>query len=83
MVLFLAIAALILVGWPIVAQTLWPAPKRPAIVKTTPVADKPVTSAAGTPVVDTAKTNRDRRLVLAETPRVLIVTPSLKGSINP
>ncbi|MBX9729746.1 MAG: membrane protein insertase YidC [Sphingomonas sp.] len=82
MVLFLAIAALILVGWPIVAQTFWPAPKRPAITKTTPVADKPVTSAAGTPVVDTVKTNRDRGLVLAETPRVAINTPSLKGSIN-
>ena len=84
MVLFLAIAALILVGWPIVSQSLFPQPKRPPIarVQPGPAPTGPVTSNATAPAVDAVKALRDRAVVLAETPRVAIITPSLKGSIN-
>ncbi len=88
MVLFLAIAALILVGWPIVSQSLFPQPKRPPVARTqpgTPTATPPagtVTSNATAPAVDATKVKRDRAVVLAETPRVAITTPAVKGSIN-
>ncbi|OYY64452.1 membrane protein insertase YidC [Sphingomonas sp. 28-62-11] len=88
MVLFLAIAALILVGWPIVSQSLFPQPKRPPVARTqpgTPTATPPAgtaTSNATAPAVDATKVKRDRAVVLAETPRVAITTPAVKGSIN-
>lgn len=86
MVLFLAIAALILVGWPIVSQSLFPQPKRPPVARTqpgTPAAPAAtVSSNATAPAVDATKVKRDRAVVLAETPRVAITTPAVKGSIN-
>ena len=87
MVLFLAIAALILVGWPIVSQSLFPQPKRPPIARTqpgTPAAAPagPVTSNATAPAVDVDRVKRPLAVVLAEVPRVAIATPAVQGSIN-
>jgi len=88
MVLFLAIAALILIGWPIVSQSLFPQPTRPRIAQTPPGAS-PVAAPTGTagsnataPAVDATRVKRPRAAVLAETPRVMIDTPAVKGSIN-
>ncbi len=86
MVLFLAIAALILVGWPILSQSLFPQAPRPPVARTqpgTPAAPAAtVSSNATAPAVDATKVKRDRAVVLAETPRVAITTPAVKGSIN-
>ena len=91
MVLFLAIAALILVGWPIVAQSLFPQPARPPIARTQPATPPAATAptpgaatspSAAAPAIDGPRALRDRAVVLAETPRIAVVTPLLKGSIN-
>ncbi len=88
MVLFLAIAALILIGWPVVSRSLFPQPVRPPVARVQPSTQpgtgpaSVVSSNATAPAVDAVKAQRDRAVVLAETPRVAITTPSLKGSIN-
>ena len=76
-ILFAVIAALILFGWPLIANRLFPA------------ANPPVTKIEGgktkvqpDPNADTATTLRDRALVLKESPRVAIRTANLSGSIN-
>ena len=78
MVLFVAIAAVILIGWQILAARILPAPPRPA---PTHAQTAPAPSAAA-PAAITPAATRDRALVLRETPRVAIDTPALKGSIN-
>ena len=80
-VLFAVIAALILFGWPLIQGKFFPTANPPAtkIVdgKTVPVA-KP----SADPTADSPAAVRDRQTVLAESPRVRIDTPTLKGSIN-
>ena len=80
-ILFAVIAALILLGWPFVASRILP-PARPPVTKIEGGKTKVVTSAAADPAADGPKALRDRRVVLAESPRVAIDTPALKGSIN-
>ncbi len=80
-VLFAVIAALILIGWPLIAGRILPT-ARPPVTKIEAGQTKVVTSAAADPAADGPKAMRDRRVVLAESPRVAIDTPSLKGSIN-
>ncbi|OYY90068.1 MAG: membrane protein insertase YidC [Sphingomonas sp. 28-66-16] len=85
-VLFAVIAALILLGWPLIAGKFMPAPPpKPARVAASNAAapaTNPTTSAALEPAAAAAKTLRDRQAVIAETPRVAITTPALRGSIN-
>jgi YidC/Oxa1 family membrane protein insertase len=80
-ILFAVIAALILFGFPIVQERFFPA-ANPPVTKIeggkTEVLAKP--EAAVVPTSPAAV--RDRRVVLAETPRVRIATPELAGSIN-
>ena len=80
-VLFAVIAALILFGFPLLQQRFFP-PAKPPVTKIeageTKVLPKPEAGAVST----APAAIRDRQLVLRETPRVRIVTPSLAGSIN-
>lgn len=79
--LFAVLAAAILFGWPMIASWVFPnqnpAPTKIEGGKTTPVADPKASPAAVTP-----SAIRDRGIVLKESPRIAIDTPSLKGSIN-
>jgi YidC/Oxa1 family membrane protein insertase len=84
LVLFAVLAALVLMGWPIVGGMLFPHPKpTPAQIAASKAAPNATVAApAGGPAADAAVAVRDRSQVLAETPRVTIDTPSIKGSIN-
>jgi YidC/Oxa1 family membrane protein insertase len=80
-VIFAVLAALVLIGWPMVTSKLFP----PATPPTTQMVDgksQPLPQPTADPTADTPKATRDRRLVIAETPRIQIQTPTLKGSIN-
>jgi YidC/Oxa1 family membrane protein insertase len=81
--LFAVIAGVLLFAWPVVTNWLFPQQKQIAstqMVNGKQVA-KPIPGTAG-PTADSPSTMRDRDVVLAETPRVAIDTPLLKGSIN-
>jgi YidC/Oxa1 family membrane protein insertase len=79
-ILAVLLTALILFGWPYVANHLFPAANPPAAKieggRTTPVA------APANPVAGSAAVQRDRAVVLRESPRIPIETPRLTGSIN-
>ncbi|KQU55931.1 preprotein translocase YidC [Sphingomonas sp. Leaf339] len=80
-VLFAVIAALILFGWPLIQNRFFPTANPPAtkIVDGKQVAlPKP----GADPTADSPAAIRDRQLVLRESPRVRIETPTLRGSIN-
>ncbi|NIJ19248.1 YidC/Oxa1 family membrane protein insertase [Sphingomonas naasensis] len=80
-VIFAVLAALILFGWPQITHWIFPQ-QQPASVKIEGGKTKPVANAGTDPAADSPKALRDRQVVLAETPRVQIETPSLRGSIN-
>lgn len=80
-VLFAVIAALILFGWPLIQSRVFPT-ANPPVTKMVDGKNKPVTNPAADPTADSPAAIRDRKLVLAESPRVRIETPALKGSIN-
>jgi YidC/Oxa1 family membrane protein insertase len=80
-VLFAVIAALILFGWPLVQSRFFPTANPPA-TKMVDGKNKPVADPAADPTADAPAAIRSRQVVLAETPRVAIDTPALKGSIN-
>ena len=80
-VLFAVIAALILFGWPLVQSRFFPTANPPA-TKMVDGRNKPLPNPAADPTADSPAALRDRRIVLAESPRVRIDTPALKGSIN-
>jgi YidC/Oxa1 family membrane protein insertase len=79
--LFAVLAALVLFGWPYIANHFFPA-ANPPVTKLEDGRSKPVANPATDPAADTANAIRDRAVVLRETPRVLIETPSVRGSIN-
>src|SRR5690606_16339056 len=79
--LFAVIAALLLFAWPLVTEQFFPTAQPPATeIKggKTEVVPNP----GADPAADSPQAVRDRKVVLAETPRVAIDTPLLKGSIN-
>ncbi|WP_336958525.1 membrane protein insertase YidC [Sphingobium aquiterrae] len=80
-ILAVLLTALIMFGWPYVANHFFPAANPPATRvqggKTTPVA-----APSANPLADSAAASRDRTVVLRETPRIPIETPRLVGSIN-
>ncbi|MFV0622690.1 membrane protein insertase YidC [Sphingomonas sp. ac-8] len=80
-VLFAVLAAVILFGWQPLASYFFPAANPPA-TKIVDGKSQPVANPGADPTADSPAATRDRRLVLRETPRVLIDTPRLKGSIN-
>lgn len=79
-VVFAVIAALILFGWPLIQSKFFPS--NPPATKIVDGKQVPVTNPAANPTATTPTAIRDRKVVLAETPRVAIDTPRLKGSIN-
>ena len=79
--LFAVLAALVLFGWPYIANHFFPA-ANPPVTKLEDGKSKPVANPATDPAADTANAIRDRAQVLRETPRVAIETPAVRGSIN-
>lgn len=87
LIIFVALAAFILFAWePVmrwIAPGLFPKPQAQVQTVATPKPGAaPSAPADADPTADGAKASRDRKAVLAETPRVQIDTPTLKGSIN-
>lgn len=80
-VIFALLAALILFGWPQIMQWVFPQ-QQPASVKIEGGKTTAVPNPGADPADDSPKALRDRQIVLAETPRVQIETPKLRGSIN-
>ena len=81
MILAIVLSALVILGWGFIAETWFPAANPPTtqVEKGRPVA---VPQPQADPAADTPAAIRDRRVVLAETPRVRIETPRLSGSLN-
>jgi len=79
--LFAVLAALILFGWPSIAHFIFPQ-QQPSSTKVVNGKSVPVPNKAADPTADSPSALRDRQIVLAETPRVQIDTPALRGSIN-
>ena len=81
MLLAIVLSALVLIGWSFLSDIYFPtAGPQTQTVENGKV--KPLPQPAADPGADAPKAIRDRAIVLAESPRVRIDTPSLKGSIN-
>lgn len=80
-VLFALFAALILFGWPVITSKFFPA-ANPPVTKVEDGKSKPLPQPGADPTADSPAALRNRQLVLRETPRVRIDTPTLQGSIN-
>ncbi len=85
LILAVVLSALVLLGWSFLSDKFVPANPPPKVEngKVQPTPDPQVQpSSQQAPVAEGAARLRDRKVVLRETPRVLIKTPSLQGSIN-
>ena len=92
MILAVVLSALVILGWTFVADRFLPkapatqaAATQPAVPGLATQPANPVAVAADgvvVPAVGGAGQLRDRAVVLAETPRIVIATPRLSGSIN-
>jgi len=80
LILAVVLSALVLLGWSFLSEKFVPANPPPVKVEDGRV--KPVPQPQASPAPQTPAALRNRAVVLAETPRVRIETPSLKGSIN-
>jgi len=81
MILAIVLSALVLIGWSFISERYFPTANEPStkIVDGKQVAlPKPQAD----PAADAPARVRDRREVIAETPRIPIQTPRLQGSIN-
>ncbi len=79
--LFAVLAALLLFGWPMATQWLFPT-ANPPVTEVKGGKTEVVANPGADPAADSPAAIRDRKLVLAETPRVQIETPTVRGSIN-
>ena len=79
--LFALIAAFALFGWPYVANYFFP-PANPPATKLEKGKSVAIPAPGADPAADGPKATRDRAIVLKDSPRVLIETPRLRGSIN-
>ena len=81
LILAIVLSALVLFGWSLVSERYFPTASEPStqIVDGKQVA---VPKPGADPTADAPAALRSRQLVLRETPRVAIDTPSLRGSIN-
>ncbi|HEY9579395.1 MAG TPA: membrane protein insertase YidC [Rhizorhapis sp.] len=78
-ILAVALTALILFGWPYVAEQFFPTPQPTQA----PVSQNAPSSSSGTgPITETVKTIRPLHQAISEAPRIPIETPKLTGSIN-
>jgi len=85
LILAIALSALVLLGWGFLSERFVPANPAPKVEngKVQPNPQPQANSQSQpAPVSANAVRLRDRNLVLGETPRIRIQTPSLKGSIN-
>ncbi|MBI0474395.1 membrane protein insertase YidC [Sphingomonas sp. MA1305] len=80
-VLFAVLAALILFAWPLIQGKFFPV-ANPPVTKIEKGKSKALPQPSADPAADNPTAIRNRDLVLRETPRVAIDTPTLKGSIN-
>ena len=81
MILAIALSAIVLIGWTFVAGHFFPTANPPA-TKIEAGKEKVVPNPAASPAADAPSAIRDRAIVLRESPRVVINTPQLAGSIN-
>jgi YidC/Oxa1 family membrane protein insertase len=81
MILAIVLSAIVLIGWSFVSERWLPTANPPA-TKVVNGKVVPVPQPQADPTADAPAAIRDRRIVLAETPRVAIETPRLRGSIN-
>lgn len=79
--LFAVFAALVLFGWPLVMRQFFPQ-QNPAPTKIEGGKTVAVPNPKELPTATSPAATRDRNVVLAETRRIPIDTPTLKGSIN-
>jgi len=80
-VIFAVLAALLLFGWPMVTERLFPT-ANPPVTQIKGGKTEVVANPGADPAADSPAAIRDRKIVLAETPRIAIETPSVRGSIN-
>ena len=81
MILAIALSAIVLIGWTFVTGHFFPTANPPA-TKIEAGKEKVVPNPAASPAADAPSAIRDRAIVLRESPRVVINTPQLAGSIN-
>jgi len=81
MLLAIVLSALVLVGWSLLSDRFLPT-AGPQTQQVENGKVQPVPQPQAAPAADSPQAIRKREVVLAETPRVKIETPSLKGSIN-
>lgn len=84
LILAVLLTGLILFGWPYVAERLFPGSMKPAqTAQQSAQPGQPAPSASGAPALDPAMPAalQDRAAVLRQSPRVVIETPKLTGSI--
>ncbi|MEG3180629.1 membrane protein insertase YidC [Sphingomonas sp. LT1P40] len=79
--LFAVLAAALLFGWPMVTGWLFPTAS-PTVTEIKGGETKVVPNPGADPTADSPAAIRDRKLVLSESPRVQIETPTVRGSIN-
>ena len=81
MLLAIVLSAMVLLGWSLLSDKFFPAPG-PQTQQAEKGKAQPSSQPAAAPTADAPRAVRNRELVLAESPRVRIETPSLRGSIN-
>jgi len=83
LIVAIALSVLVLLGWSMLSERLFPTAQQPSTkVEDGRVVPQQQPSSLPTATPETPRTLRDRNLVLRESPRVAIETPSLRGSIN-
>jgi YidC/Oxa1 family membrane protein insertase len=81
MLLAIVLSAMVLIGWSLLSDRIWPT-AGPQTQQVENGKVKPVPQPQAGPAADAPQAIRKREVVLGESPRVRIETPSLKGSIN-
>ncbi|HXH00462.1 MAG TPA: membrane protein insertase YidC [Sphingomicrobium sp.] len=81
MLMAIVLSALVLIGWSLLSEKFFPT-AGPQTVRVEDGKARAVPQPNADPGADAPKAIRARNVVLAETPRLTISTPSLKGSIN-
>jgi YidC/Oxa1 family membrane protein insertase len=81
MILAVVLSAIVLLGWSFLSESFFPTAS-PPVTKIEDGRSVPLPQPQADPAADSPAALRDRRAVIAGTPRVAIATPRLAGSIN-
>ncbi|PWG03351.1 membrane protein insertase YidC [Sphingosinicella humi] len=81
MILAIVLSAIVLLGWSFISDRYFPTASEPS-TKIVEGKQVPIPQPGEDPAADAPAAIRDRAVVLAETPRVAIESPRLRGSIN-